>query len=215
LNITFYSLAINTGEHIVGAAMSGFIIGQTPILVTIGAVIFYKERVNHFGKFGFLISFIGMALILWDTEAQHHISTDFGLVLVALMCNAAYLLGQKPLLKKFHAIELTTFYVWIGTIPLFIFLPQTLHAIETASAATTLSIVYMGIFPTTLGYFFWNYGFTHLPATKASATIYLIPFFALIFGWLLLNEIPSVIALTGGVLALLGAYVISKNCYRV
>ncbi len=214
MSITFYSLALNQGEHTVGAAMSSFIISQTPLLVTLGAIFLYKERVNHWGKLGFLVSFIGLVLILWGTQQSYSINSNVLLILLALLLNSAYLLLQKPLLKKFHALELTTFYVWIGTVPLFIFTPQLLHTLHTASFVATSSVIYMGLFPTTLGYFFWNYGFTHLPAARASATIYLIPFFALIFGWIFLAELPALIALIGAVVAIAGAYVISKNSYH-
>ena len=211
LGITCYSLALNEGEKIVPAALASFIVSQTPVLVTVAAILLYNERVKKWGYVGFMISFVGVLLILISSAQKTHFNLGIFLVIIALIVNSAYIILQKPLFKKFHPIELTTYFMWGGTIPLLFFTPNLIHEIQRMPISATWSIVYLGIFPSAIGYMLFNYAYTHMPASKATASLYLIPFFSLIFGWIFLREMPADLALIGGVMAVIGAYFITKN----
>ena len=214
LGITIYSLALNQGEKTVTAALAGFIVSQTPVLVTIAAIWLFNERIKKWGYVGFIISFVGVALILVSGVEKTHFNLGILLVVIALLVNSAYLILQKPLLKKFHPIELTTYFMWSGTIPLLFFTPNLIHEIQLVPMSATWSVIYLGVFPSAMGYMLFNYAYTHMPASKATASLYLIPFFSLVFGWLFLREMPSSLALIGGVIAVIGAYFITKNVQR-
>jgi drug/metabolite transporter (DMT)-like permease len=214
LNITIYSLALNEGEKTVAAALASFIVSQTPVLVTIAAIWFFKERIKKWGYVGFIISFIGVTLILASGAEKTHFNLGILLVVIALLVNSAYIILQKPLLKKFHPIELTTYFMWSGTIPLLFFTPNLIHEIQFVPMSATWMVIYLGIFPSAMGYMLFNYAYTHMPASQATASLYLIPFFALIFGWIFLREMPADLALIGGVVAVIGAYFITKNVER-
>ncbi|NIS92809.1 MAG: EamA family transporter, partial [Hydrotalea flava] len=49
---------------------------------------------------------------------------------------------------------------------------------------------------------------THMPASRAAGYLYIIPILTILLGWLLLNEIPLLLSLTGGIIALLGAIIL-------
>lgn len=213
LGITCYSLALNEGEKTVPAALASFIVSQTPVLVTVAAILLFDERVKKWGYIGFLISFIGVLLILISGAKNTHFNLGIFLVIIALIVNSAYIILQKPLLKKFHPIELTTYFMWGGTIPLLIFTPNLIHEIQLMPMSATWSVVYLGVFPSAMGYMLFNYAYNNMPASKATASLYLIPFFSLIFGWIFLREMPANLALIGGVIAVFGAYFITKNVH--
>lgn len=191
--------------------MASFIVSQTPVLVTIVAIWLFNERIKKWGYVGFVISFIGVTLILLSSAGETHFNLGIFLVIIALLFNSAYLVLQKPLLKKFHAIELTTYFMWSGTIPLLIFTPNLIHEIRMVPLSATWSVVYLGIFASAIGYMLFNYAYSHMPASRATAALYMIPFFSLIFGWIFLREMPADLALIGGVVAVIGAYFITKN----
>jgi len=69
-------------------------------------------------------------------------------------------------------------------------------------------VVYVGLFPTALGFNTWAYALMHTTAGRLGSTTHLVPAVAVVLGWLVLGETPPALALGGGVLAI-GAVVIA------
>jgi drug/metabolite transporter (DMT)-like permease len=63
---------------------------------------------------------------------------------------------------------------------------------------------YLGLAPTAIGFLTWAYALSHTTAGRMGSTTYLVPPVALFLGWLLLDEVPPLLALPGGVLCLAG-----------
>ncbi|UOE96333.1 DMT family transporter [Alkalihalobacillus sp. LMS39] len=59
--------------------------------------------------------------------------------------------------------------------------------------------------------FFLAYVTSHVGATEATSSLYLTPAVALLISWLLLGEIPTVLALIGGAFTLLGVSLSNIN----
>lgn len=211
LGFAFYNVTLNFGEKTVPAALASFIIAQTPVLVSVIAVFLFKEKIAFWGKVGFLVSMLGV-LIIFLSEEEHG-SFDLGLLylLATLAANVLYIILQKPLLKRFHAIELVTYACWGAALSLLVYTPHLIPELKIAPMSAIWAVIYMGIFPGAIGYVLWAYGYAALSVAKASSFMYLIPFMTLIMGWLCLSEMPPKWALVGGVIAMLGAYTIGKS----
>lgn len=69
----------------------------------------------------------------------------------------------------------------------------------------------MGIFPGTLAYAAWSMILARMPASQAAGYLYITPILTTLLGWLFLGEIPLLLALLGGIIALLGAVIIHYN----
>jgi drug/metabolite transporter (DMT)-like permease len=209
LGFTIYNIALNYGEISVPAGISSFIICLMPVFVVILAIFFLKEKLKPIQYIGIIISVIGIIAI---AKGEYNgIYFDFGVIynLIAALSGAIYVVLQKPLLRKFNPIELTTYSIWAGTLFMLIFSSQLFHDIQHAPAAATLSVIYLGIFPAALGYVCWSYVLANLPASKASAFLYALPIVATLMGWLILSEVPPPISLIGGIVALLGAIMVN------
>jgi drug/metabolite transporter (DMT)-like permease len=64
---------------------------------------------------------------------------------------------------------------------------------------------YLGAMPTALGFATWSYALSR--ASAVAALNYLIPVVAILLGWMYLGERPSILAVAGGSLCLVGVYV--------
>jgi len=210
LGFSIYNVALNYGEMTVTAGIASFIISLIPILITLFAVVFLKEKFTKLAWIGVLVSFIGIVIIAIGESDQA--TFDYGVLytLIATIASALYVIIQKPLLKRFSAIEVTSYAIWTGTFCMLIYLPQLWQQLPHANITATVAAIYMGIFPAAIAYLLWSFVLTHMPASRAASFLYFLPVVTIILGWLLLGETPSLIAIAGGFIALLGTAIVNK-----
>ena len=76
-----------------------------------------------------------------------------------------------------------------------------------APVSATLNVVYLGLFPTTLGFTTWAYALARTTSGKMGATTYAVPTLVIIMAWLILGQVPKWLAVVGGVACLAGVAV--------
>lgn len=147
-----YNVFLNYGELAVSAGVASFIVSQSPLLTMMFAIVFLREGFNPLTLVGILISIFGVGLITLSQDSD--VKFDIGLVflLLATLLNGLYSVFQKPFLDKYHAIDVTVFIIWGGTLALLIYTPSLLHDVKTAPWSATLAVIYLGIFPAAVAY---------------------------------------------------------------
>ena len=73
---------------------------------------------------------------------------------------------QKPALGHASAIQVTTFGCFAGTTVCLPFAGQLVSQLGSAPAGDTLNVVYLGLFPTMLGFTTWAYALARTPSPK-------------------------------------------------
>lgn len=208
---TVYHITLNTGEITVSASVASFIISQIPVLMTLLAVLFLGERLTIIGWLGTLISFAGIGLIAISEQSAMRLGVGLIYLVVTMLAGAIYAIFQKPLLKRIAPIDFTAYALWFGTAFLLGYLPQLLHELPKAPASATGAVIYLGIFPAAIAYILWSYALKNLPASKAGSYLYAIPPCTLLIGWLVLNEMPPLLAIVGGLAALGGSILVHRG----
>jgi drug/metabolite transporter (DMT)-like permease len=205
-----YNYFLNCGEISIPSGIASFIISQSPLLTVLSAVLFLGESFNIMVLLGVLISIGGVGLI--SLGESDNFKFDIGMVymLIAMLVNGLYSVLQKPFLKKYHAIDVTVFIIWGGTFALLIFLPDLLHDIKTAPLSATLAAVYLGVFPAAIAYIAWSYALAAIPVSRCVSFLYFMPVIATLLGWLCLGEVPVMLSLIGGLIALFGVWVANR-----
>lgn len=211
LGFTLYNVALNAGEVGVSAGVASFIVASAPIFMVILATLFFGEHLKMWGWVGIGISFIGVTVISLTKEDGFYFDERALLILLAAIVQASYSVGQKPLLKKYGALRFITYAVWAGTVLLLVFIPTLISDFESASSESTWAIIYMGVFPGAIGYLSWSFVLSRLSASIAGSFLYLVPAFAVIIAWLWLGEVPSLLALVGGVLIVGGVVIVNTR----
>lgn len=209
--IGLYMILLNYGEITVTASITSFIIGLNPVISMIWAMIFFNEKISLKRWLGVTASIIGLFIIAAATFHHDKISWGIILILCAVLCAGVYNVGQKPLLSTFHPIEVAAFSAWSGTLVMLVFFPSLIHQIPHASPGATWSVVYLGIVPGAIGYAAWSYAISsEIPASKVVLSLYVLPLFSTLLGWLMLGEMPATMELAGGCVVLLGALVATR-----
>jgi drug/metabolite transporter (DMT)-like permease len=211
VGITFYNLALNYGETRVTAGAASLLIASVPIWTALAARVWLHERLTVFGWCGVLMSFAGVALIASGEGEGIRLSPQALVILAAALTSAVYMILQKHYLGRYSALEFTAYSIWAGTLFMLPFARGFLHSLRTAPAAATLSVVYLGIFPGALAYVAWAYVLSHGTAGRTTTLLYMIPVLAIGIAWIWLGEVPKVVSLVGGAIALAGVVLVNTK----
>jgi drug/metabolite transporter (DMT)-like permease len=217
LGIGCYNVFLNYGEVTVSPGIASFLVGTMPIFTIILAMIFLSEKMTGRKWLGVLVSFVGVILIaIAEQKAAPHPKVghlDMGVIytIMAAILGSLYAILQKPLLTKFHPIEITAFAIWSGTIAMIGFLPGSIAAFPHSTLTSNLWLLYLGIFPATVAYATWSYALSKIPASSSTTYLYGMPILSMGMSYLILNEVPMWLSIAGGLTALLGSFIACRK----
>jgi drug/metabolite transporter (DMT)-like permease len=152
-----------------------------------------------------MAAFAGTAIIGVATS-QDGVAAGWGagLCIVAAFAYAAAVVVQKPVLVRVSAFQVTWIACTVATIACLPFAPVLVRDLAGADRASSAWTVYLGAFPTALGFVLWAYALGRTTAGRLGSLTYLAPPIAILLGWALLGETPLGLAVAGGALCLGG-----------
>jgi len=200
----FYNLGVNFGEKTVDAGTGSLLISFQPILVIVIGVLLRREVVSLVAWIGILISMAGVIMTAIGSSAG--LTLNFGTILIlgAALSSAIQTLINKALTRRYHALDVTTWAIWIGTLGLLPFSHDLPEAWGRLSTNGLLHLIFLGVVPAALCYTIFAWVLTQVPIATAMSAVYAIPVFSLIFGWLMLGEQPTTLTLIGGFVTIVG-----------
>jgi drug/metabolite transporter (DMT)-like permease len=202
--IALYNVALNFGERTVPAGEASFVVNTVPLLTALLACLFFRERPTVALVAGACVSFAGVSLISFGSAGGFSPGAGALCLFVAALAQAAFFVGQRPLLARLRPLEITCYSIWAGTALLLPMAPGLPRRVVSAPWESTLVVCYLGLFPAVLANLCWSSVLKRWTASAASQFLFLVPVITLALGSLLLGESPVRLSLIGGLLALLG-----------
>jgi len=207
-----YSLALNAAERQVDAGMSAMIVNTGPLLIALLAGVVLREGFPKGLLAGCGVALVGCVLIgLATTRSRGSSGAGLVLLVVATLAYASAVVVQKVALARASAFQVT----WLGcaaaTLVCLPFAPALAGQAAAASGGAIAWVIYLGVMPTALGFATWSYALRRASAGRVASFNYLIPVAAILLGWAYLGERPSMLAIAGGGLCLIGVYVARRR----
>ena len=213
INLVIPFFLIAYGVQKVQSNLAAILMSSTPISATILAHIYTdKEKINFYKIIGILLGFSGIVYLFSDNLL---ITKDnFFSALMILLGSTFYVIGGILTLKISHKKNenvTASILIW-GTIiilPISIIFEQPWNF--TPRLDSTLSLIYLGIFPTGIA---WLLRFMILKKNGVvfqSQVAFLIPIFGVILGYIFLQEIITSKVMLSLVAVVLGIYFVKKS----
>ena len=206
-----YNILLNDAERRVDAGTAAMLVLVAPIIIVALAAVFLKERTTPNLLLGGVLAFGGVVLIGFATAARHAPLAGVILCVVAAAASAVGLVAEKPVLNRISALQVTWTCCAVGTIVCLPFMAQLLRDLRTAPASGIGWLVFLGVFPTSIAFSTWAYALARGSAGRLAATAYLVPPIAIVMSWLMLGEMPALIAVLGGALCLVGVAIARRE----
>jgi drug/metabolite transporter (DMT)-like permease len=202
-----YNVMLNAAEQRVDAGTAAMLVNIGPVLIALLAGLLLGEGFPPLLLAACALAFAG-AIVIGLATSEVSVTAGWGAVLclAAAVAYAGGVVAQKPLLARASGLKLTWIACTIGALACLPFAPALAREVERADGANIAWVVYLGVFPTAVGFSTWAYALARTSAGRMGATTYLVPPLAVALGWAVLDETPPALAFLGGALCLVGVY---------
>ncbi|MFZ5940722.1 MAG: DMT family transporter [Bacteroidota bacterium] len=205
-----YFLGESFGLTLVSSTLASVIISTIPLFIPVAAYFFYREKVTLLNMAGLLLSFMGVIMVVFNTgDSQGASLKGILLMLFAVLSAVGYTMTVKKLTGSYNPITITAWQSLIGMLlflPLFLIIDLPQLQLREASAISIWSLVFLGVFGSSLAFILFTVGIREIGATKSNIFTNLIPVFVAILSFFLLDETMPLLKIAGIVLVLAGLF---------
>jgi len=197
-----------------GLAGSGSVIITTfsPVLTFILFALLYKKHLTSIQYFSLFLGLLGgfILLELDDVSLFLH-SSNIYFLLCALVWAGVTLLSQHSA-KHIHPIHYSFFISLIATFVSFIYAYDAdLLSVFDEGLEFWVSLIYLAVFGQAVATTIFFMASSKLGSQTTSSFMFLVPFFALLSAWFILDEAIELHIIVGGCISMLAVYYLNKK----
>ncbi len=199
-----YQVVLNEAERRVDAGTAAMLVLIAPIFIVALAAVFLQERTTPNLLLGGALAFGGVVVIGLATSSGSASLVGVMLCLLAALSSAVGMVAEKPVLHRITALQATWTCCAVGALFCLPYAPQLVREWRAAPTGAIGWLVFLGVFPTSIAFTTWAYALARGSAGRLAATAYLVPPLTIVMSAIMLGEAPSLIAVLGGALCLVG-----------
>jgi drug/metabolite transporter (DMT)-like permease len=215
-----YQMTFILGVDATLAGNASLLLATSPVWTVLLSTALGHEEPNGLVFLGSAATLGGMALVVLGgghaMGLDRHTLRGDALMIGAAVLWSAYTVSSGRYVRKYGAIRVTTWTLWVGT-PILILLgiPALVSTPWRAvSPWVWAGVAYAGILSVGVAYVFWYRGIVRLGSSRTALYSNLVPVAALLTAWAWLGEVPSMLQVSGaGVI--LGGISLARWGHRV
>jgi len=203
------------GVKYISAGLASIIAAIFPLWLVVIDIAWKRTRIETKALAGFLIGFSGICIIFYD-HLKDLFNADFRFgIIISFIASLSWALGTiytKQQANEFNPYFSIGLQMCISGIALYFTVSATgeaipFHQIPWQSWA---SIAYLITFGSVISFFAYLYALQNLPTEQVSIYAYINPVVAVIIGSLIFSEPITIYIVIGGLITLLGVYMINQ-----
>lgn len=198
-----YQLLFIYGLDATLAGNAAILLATTPVWTTLFATVLGHERPPLATWVGIVATLAGMVLVVAGgartLELRSEALVGDLMMVAAAVVWSAYTVGGRNLTRRYGALRVTAWTLWIGTVGLVAMgLPHLVRIrLSGISWVAWAGVAYAGVFALGIAYTLWYAGVRRLGSSTTAIYSNLVPVVALGVAWVWLGEAPSWIQLMG------------------
>lgn len=213
--VCLYNIFFFSGLKIIDAGRAALIIALNPIAIALLSACFFKEKLGVIRVLGILLSITGAMIVITDGNLSEIFSGSLGLgetfIFGCVLSWSAFSLIGKSITANLSPLVSISYASVAGTIGLFI--PATAEGLFqdlwSYTCGDWLSIIYLGLFGTAIGFVWYYEGIKEMGPAAASQFINFVPISAVLLAFLILGEPITASLLVGLVFVSSGVSIVN------
>jgi drug/metabolite transporter (DMT)-like permease len=214
LGVFIHQVLQTTALLTIHASSAGWLISFSPIFTVILSILFLHEKMSVTKALGMMVAIAGV-FIVTTTRSGHSfdfaMNIGFILMILSTLNWAVYSILLKKLQIPYPALVVTFYMSLIGfllTTP-FIIRYRGWESVYQLTHTEWAHLLFLAIFVSGLGYWYWGKALEVLEASKVSMFLYLEPLVTLIAAIFLLQEKFFLISALGGIIIIIGVMIVN------
>lgn len=205
-----YNVFFFNGLHHISGGRASLIISCTPLVITIFAAFFLRERLTAVKSCGVILSLFGAVTVISNGHPGSLFTGGFGpgekALVGCVLSWSAYSIIGRSVVQTLSPLSAVCYSSMIGTLLLVVPAAREglFSRLSTITSVDWTSLAYLGFFGTALGFSLYYQAIKKIGASRAGIFINLVPLFSILLSWLILGESIKPIVLAGGLLILTG-----------
>ncbi len=211
----FYFLGESFGLTYVSATVCSVLISTIPVFATIGAWLFFKERLKAINYAGIILSFIGVLVFILNRDGSFSYNIKgLGLLFLAVISAVGYNLTLSRLVGYYTPVYIVNVQNIIGAVlflPLFLILDFRQFVNTPFTFEMFKPIIELALFASCGAFILFAYSVKNMGITKANVFSNCIPVFTAIFSFFILGEKLTAQNIIGMAVVITGLFLSQMN----
>lgn len=210
-----YFLGESFGLTYVSATVGSVLISTIPVVATIGAWIFLKERLKLINYAGIVLSFMGILIFVIDRSGTLSYNVKgLALMMLAVFSASGYNLTLSRLVGKYEPVFIVNIQNTLGAIlflPVFLIFEAGHLAETTLTLKAFIPVIELAVFASCGAFILFAYSVRNLGITRANVFTNFIPIFTALFAFLILGDRLTLQNIAGMMVVIAGLIMSQMN----